>query len=300
MSDMLTHWGVFDDCRRLAAGDPAIDPDFQHLMESERQYARLGAITRDGNRFMPSLLTVLRKRWETGRPETDTRRKLAFVLGCLTHQACDNAMKPLISQVAGADWSRAHLDIWSDAPGASERYKIHNEISAYYDTHVFRKVYLSGHEEPFTTNFLADTTGGAERLEEFVRSLFQRALLASHTLKPDLSAPEEWLDHVFAFHQQLYVDVKTYVRVYTAPEPARLEKYRVSTEFYLDDDPVIRVARALQSDSEVPTDLQGQRYALGPNHSSYGRALALGIEYLRNGSAYWHGLTDELQTPNWV
>lgn len=301
MSDMLTHWAVFEDCRRLAATDDRIEPLFKELIESRRFAGRLGALTRGGNSFMSDLLRSVRERWADRRPEDNLPEKLGFILGCLTHQACDKAMKPLISKMAGSDWSSAHAAIWAGEPGAEERFAVHNEISAYYDTHVFREVYASGADEPFNREFLAGFgTDPQQALEEFVRTLFQRALLSSHTLKPALDDVEAWLDRIFDLRQQLYVDVSTYVRVFAHPDPEKVRRYAVTTEFYSERDPAIMAARRLHRGDGAPASIDRSDLSPERNNSGYSRALILGLAYLRAASALWRGESDKLHTPNWT
>lgn len=301
MSDLLTHWAVFDDTRRLAALDGSIEHLFHELMNSDPEYARLGAISRGGNRLMPAVLRDARARWPEGDPDGSLRRRIAFVLGGLTHQACDNAMKPIFTSVAGSDWDQAHHAVQDQRPGADAQYMVHNEISAYYDTHVFREVYLSGHEEPFSRFLLAGVEDEPERaLEAFVRSLFQRALLSSHTLSPDPTDPIGWLDRLFAMTQELYVDVGLYVRVFQEPDEALVSRYHVTDRFYLADDPIIRVARSVHRTGSVPSGFQGEALAVDSNASGYGKALATSLAYLRNCSSFWRGETDILDTPNWA
>lgn len=300
MSDLLTHWAVFEDCCRISHHDPDVDPVLVDVLEAERDYGRLGAITRGGNDIMPPLLLNARQRWSQPRPDENLPRKVAFVLGCLTHQACDSAMKPLISRVAGADWSTAHKAVWANLDGAEERFQKHNEISAYYDTYVFREIYSSGQSEPFNRYFLADVQEepGAS-LEAFIRSLFQRALLSSHTLQPDVENAEAWLDKLFKLHQQLYVDVATYVRVFTKPDPDLMLRYRVETEFYSAEDEIIKLARAIH-DGETPSRESLERALYGECASSYAQALKNGLKHLRSASSLWRGETDTLDSPNWV
>ena len=44
MSDLLVHWAVFDDCRRLAQVDRQVDPLLREWVQSEREAGQpLGA-----------------------------------------------------------------------------------------------------------------------------------------------------------------------------------------------------------------------------------------------------------------
>jgi hypothetical protein len=56
MSDLLTHWAIFEDLRRLSQHDPAIAPLFASILQEEREFARLGAISRGGSVFVPHIL----------------------------------------------------------------------------------------------------------------------------------------------------------------------------------------------------------------------------------------------------
>jgi len=277
MSDLLTHWAAFEDCRRLAQLDDEIEPLFKELLEAEREAARLGAITRGGNRWMAGILERARDGWD--ERDEGLRRKVAFCLGGLTHQACDNRMKPLMKARAPAHMKR--------------------EISAYYDVHVFREVYLDGAEEPFHHFLVAhnDTTPG-QALEAFMRSLFQRALLSSHTIKPDYSDIDGWLDRLFEAVQDLYIDINLYARVYREPDPAKVQAYGVETAFYRSDDPAIRAARALQRGAPVEAEEVRRALEVDANESGYAQAVALGLAYLRNASALWRRETDVLVAAN--
>ncbi|MGN6675483.1 MAG: hypothetical protein ACTHMA_19480 [Thermomicrobiales bacterium] len=301
MSDLLTHWAVFEDCRRLASYDEQLDPLFQAVLAEEVEYARLGAITRGGNRWMPTVLTLARERWADAAARPALRRKVAFVAGCLTHNACDRVMKPLLSRHAATDWNAAHHLLQGQQTGVSaEDTASIREVSAYYDVQVFREVYLAGAAEPFNRFLLAEnTTSPGQALEAFVRALFQRALLSSHTLNPDPADIDGWLDQLFARLQPLYLDIALYSQVFAKPDPAKLAQYEVATAFYQAGDPAIRVARALQRGEPVEHAALPDALAVEANTSHYGQALALGLAYLRNGAAFWRGEVTELTTPNW-
>src|SRR5436190_13942936 len=170
VSDLLVHWAVYDDCRRLAQVDAQMSPLFREWMQSERDAGRLGAVTRGGSRTLGVVLPWARDRWpdESG----DLPRKVAFVLGALAHASADRLMKPLMSLCADANWDEIHHQMQGRAAGDAERAEAEagavQEISAYYEAHVFRQVYLSGAEEPFNRFLLADNaTAPGRALEEF-------------------------------------------------------------------------------------------------------------------------------------
>lgn len=285
MSDLLTHWAVFDDSRRLARHDQAIAPLFRDLIERERQHARLGAITRGGHRMIPEILQRARAAWAQSDDRLLIERKVAFALGLLTHAACDLYMKPLMRRL-------------TRQPDGQVSKEVHREVYAYQDVYVFRQVYLSGHEEPFNRFLLAhNATSPGQALEEFVRALFQRALLSSHTFAPDLNDVDRWLEALFNLVQPLYVDVERLVRIFEQPDPAKMQAYEIETTFYRAGDPIIVAARALQRAEPVGADQLQAALPEAANQSHYGKALALSIELLRSASTFWRGEVDRITLP---
>ena len=114
MSENVTHTGVLDDCFRLMLVSDEICDAFKEVAQSENDFARLGGITRSGDRFTVQLLTDFRKRWEGRRPEDKLEPKLAFVLGWLTHRAADRQMKP-------SPWSEPPSEVWGSRCPTTER-----------------------------------------------------------------------------------------------------------------------------------------------------------------------------------
>ncbi len=283
MSDLLTHWAVFDDSRRIAAQDENVEPLFKTILEEKRDYARMGAITRYGSQWMPPTLKSARERKEEAEGGDERlQQKLAFALGGILHFPADQIFKPLMSELAQADWDSTHHQMQgkkADAGTVKNSTSI-REISAYYDCHVFRKVYLTGQEDPFSRFLVTENaTEPGQALEAFVRSLFQRALLSSHTLAPDREDFDGWLDRLLDQVQPLYIDIGLYVRVFTAPDPEKIAAYRVESDFYRDDDPMIRLARAVQQGKDASAAEIDDALASDENRSGYG-------ECLRKGSAY--------------
>ncbi|MFL7793609.1 MAG: zinc dependent phospholipase C family protein [Anaerolineae bacterium] len=292
MSDLLTHWAVFEDCRRLMLLDDRVDPLLARVMHAEREFARLGAIARSGARFVPHVLRSAREAYRQDGEVSPLRRKLAFALGGITHYAADVIMKPLLKSKTQMDWNEAHhrMQHGDSVPDSPIR-----EISAYYDTHVFRKVYLAGQEEPFNRFLLAENaTEPGRALEEFVFALFQRALLASHTLAPDEDDLDGWLDNLIARVQPLYVDVRTFVRVFAAPDPDKMRAYGVEDAFYLEDDPAIRAARSAQAGQAIRASELATALNEAANTSGYAKAVCRGLQRLREASMFWRGACETM------
>ncbi len=292
MSDLLTHWAIFEDCRRLASSLEKVSPDLSRVLNEEREFARLGAVSRAGATFVPHVLNQERTKFKESGYDALNRRRLAFALGGLLHYPADFVMKPLMSRLAKADWHQEHVRMKAEGRQVDSRAR---DISAYYDSHVFRKVYLAGREEPFNRFLFADnSTEPGRALEEFVYSLFQRALLSSHTLAPDKANLDGWLDNLISRVQPLYIDIQAFVAVYLQPDPLKLREYGVETEFYLDGDPAIVVARKVQQGANMGQSELSTALDVAVNQSGYGKALCIGLATLVEASDYWTGRRSEL------
>ena len=292
MSDLLTHWAVYDDARRLAVHDPAMEPLFARLMTEEAESARLGALARAGNRWATHILRTARDAGKAPERNSLAGRKVAFALGGIAHYAADVVMKPLMSEAARADWHAAHdaMQREGSSEAAAAAAPSIREVSAYYDVHVFRKVYLDGREEPFSRFLLAanETAPGAA-LEAFARSLFQRALLSIHTLSPPKEDFDAWLERLLSLVQPLYIDIGLYTRVFERPDPDKMDAFGVETRFYVEADPVVAIARAAQGGhAPCPRALEAA-LAADANRGGYGQAVALAMRRLRGATAFWRG-----------
>jgi hypothetical protein len=296
MSDLLTHWAVFDDTRRLASYDPAIEPYLVRVSNDYEAHARLGAIARSGGKWVPRLLQAARTAAgdELGTSSPAATWRLAFALGGLLHFPADLVFKPLMKRLApagaGGDGPPVPAGVTQrERAGAPIR-----EISAYYDCHVFREVYLKpGRGELPACLLDANSQPAAQQVEAFVRSLFQRSLLASHTLAPDLERFDEWLDELMAKVQPLYVSIELYSRVFASPDPAKTAAYEVETTFYDATDPLLVLAAEARRGLAVSSAALGNASAPGANRSGYAGCLRLGLELLRATSAYWRGEAPE-------
>ncbi|MET0742252.1 MAG: hypothetical protein ABWY78_02680 [Microvirga sp.] len=256
---------------------------------------------------MQPLLLLCRDRWDDPGNHPQIDRRLAFVVGGISHQACDTVVKPLLSRHAGSEWNLAH-DVLQRQPKARGReHEVDTdhvqEVSAYYDVHVFRKVYLEGREEPFNRLMLASgRSDPAQALEDFIGSSFQRALLSCHTLVPPSGSDQEtlaqWQDKLFAYMQTLYIQPRWWIQAFNEPDPAKQERFEVETKFYAANDPAIRAARALQQGRKVDGSDIAAATAEGANQSIYGQALELSSRYLRAATAFWHREAEELVAPN--
>jgi hypothetical protein len=192
VSDLLTHWAVMDDCRRLMPSVDGIAPEFGRCLNQHHRVARLGAVTRAGANWMPPVLRWTRENWEDPAMHPEVEIKLAFCVAGLTHAACDLHMKRLRIKSVLADEN-------SDNPTEDDVARL---VYAYHDTHVFRRVYGDGEEGPFNPFMMADIQTDAGRtLEAMAKALFRLAII--RTRDGALDAPELDRDDLESYVQKV-------------------------------------------------------------------------------------------------
>ncbi|MCE0504120.1 hypothetical protein LR948_02000 [Roseivivax sp. GX 12232] len=291
MSDMLSHWAIFEDARNIAVQDDKFDPELSRVIETYLEYARLGTVSRGGNQWMGPIIKRARAAWGEAEAHPAQDRKLAYALGGLPHQAIDNVIKPYRNMVVRRD--EAH-----ERPlEAANRW-----LYAYHDAFVLKKVFGGGEDGAFFNKFLlaANPTSTGQAIEDYARTMVLRGLQGLHTLSPNIEDMDGWLDRSVDFIQPVTIDIARLVEGYVDPDPDKMQRFRIEEEFYREDDPAIQLAEAVRSGAQVE---QGRidEVAAGAeaNQSVYGQALAIAIRYMREGAKLWRGETEELDTPNY-
>ena len=276
MSENITHTGVVDDCLRLMAAATTFCPAFHEAAGAHWEMARLGCMTRAGDRCNPGLLATFRERWAGRMPEENLEAKLAFVLGWLCHRAADRQVKPI--------FRRFHPpETRTEKPTA---------CSIYQDAHIFRTIYAAGQEQPYHPAMFGDAfktlseTVNVEGMQDLVHVLLRRALIEMHTLIPDVAEPERWIDQLHQRRQQFYVDLARYDKAINDPDLEKVKTYIVEDNFYDEDDPIIDAARRLQHGAAISAaDVDAAIKASGASH--YAQALMLGMRYLQAASDFF-------------
>ena len=273
MSENITHMAVLDDCFRIVLNLEKVHPALHEVVRTQRDIARLGTITRGGDSHTVQLLESFRQRWATRQPEDRLEAKLAFVLGWLCHRAADRQMKPLFREVEpGRPVSPA-------------------ECSIYHDAFLFHEVYADGREQPYQPrmfdflNLSREAGLNPDAVMEVVHAAFSRALLELHTFSPNPQDAEGWIDRLFKLQQVFRVDIERYARAIASPDPDKVRRFIIDTNFYDRQEPIIRVARAIQRNQPVePSEVASAAEAAAQTH--YGKAVKMSVDYIRAASEF--------------
>jgi len=281
VSENITHTGILDDCFRLMLASEEICDAFKQSVREKKDFARLGGITRSGDRFTVQLLTEFRDRWEGRSPDDNLEAKLGFVLGWLTHGAADRQMKPFFREAE------------------PDRTQSPSDCSVYHDALVFREVFALGKESPYSVatfdrnvSALPAAKGlDVSDVEDFFQALLQRALIGLHTFIPDRDDIEAWLDKLAKLRQQFDVDLERYAKAVAEPDPQKVQRFIVEMNFYDREDSIILAARKIQrgesvSSADVVTAVEADA------GSHYGQAIQMGYGYLKAASDFFTSDSD--------
>jgi len=280
LSEYITHLAVFDDCGRLALHSPEICRAFKENLSKHWEVARLGSITRGGDRNSVHFLNVCRDNWQTRKDGDFIEEKLAFVSGWRCHNAADRMFKPVYRL-------RNPEHYLENREGVSD-------IRIYHDVIVFREVYDNGKKEPFLPSFLefrmrshpAAEDVNVERTEDLFGAMWQRTLLEQHSFLSEELDLDEQLKLAFAHLQDLYVELKSYAEAYYHPHPDKLRRFIFEPNFYDRSDPIIKLARSIQEGQTDAIVLQSALEA-ARSQSQYAQALKWGYRYLKVSSDYF-------------
>lgn len=275
MSEHITHLAVSDDACRLAQYHPAAAPWFKEILTRFADDVRMGALTRSADQWTAELIVWARGQLAEPQERRDPRleRKIAFVLGALTHRAADRLMKPIIR-------------CWPKSDSTPNK----REATVYQDICSLREVFGGGQGPlagPLPKAFLDSPQGpGAQGVEAYLQMLWRRSLIAMHTFSPDSGDMGAWLDRFFDCNEAFGIDLKLYARVAQEWDPAKVQLYLLDKKFYDRSDRLIELARQVQAGRAVEgAEVAAVTARTCDAHSSrYARAIAKALDYLQAAS----------------
>lgn len=290
MSDHIAHIAICNDAFNLAWLHPQVCDRFKALMRSHLEDAHMGSVTRYADKWSADI--VVHDRDNANKPEDErddmTDRKLAFVLGSLTHRAADRVTKPI-------------TNCW---PGHADRELSQaNESKVMQDIFVWKEVFNSGHGEladPFTPwAIIPNSNEPAATSEAWFRLMLRRALISMHTIHPDAEHVHDWFGQFFERMQTFPKRIEQYAQLAATWPADKVKKYLLDKHFYDRNDALIVLARHLQRGVSATSEQVVEAHQSTPvkeeTHSRYARALSLALDYLVAGSDLYANSID-LQT----
>ncbi len=275
MSENITHTGICDDTRRLifAASEHESDllpPAFLEAVDKHQDIMRLGGVTRHADQHSVELLDDLRQRQD--KLDDQDLRRLAFIIGWLSHRAADRQMKPIFRATCpNSELKPTECSVYHDA--FIYRHRYHGQSDLYIPEQF---ELMSEHAE------LGKQFAG---LKSIVRHLLQGSLIGIHTLIPDDKHPKEWIDQLTRSHQIWRIDMDRYLNAIVNPDDEKVQEYIIDTNFYDSNDTLITYVESLQAE-----DTSAQHSCLhfaGEQSSHYAQALDKSWEFIKATGRHW-------------
>jgi hypothetical protein len=298
LSEFITHTAVFEDCARLAMLSPGVCDPFKSVLKKYWDIASLGTLTRSGDKYTVQLLEYCRDHWPTRKDGDFLEEKLAYVIGWRCHNAADRHFKPIYREV-----QPEHYKNEASQSGDPDERDV-SDVRIYHDVIVWREVYDWGRRGNMLSPYLvqdnldghpASGSVAVEPLETAIGGVVQRTLLGIQSFTAKETDGEAWFKRFQKQLQDYYVDVHRYARSVEGPQTDYLRRFALENHLYDKRDPLIRLARALQtnaphSDLHLDTALEQAQ-----KQSQYAQTLRQGYGYLLASSEFFERKIDETE-----
>ncbi|CAN5378614.1 hypothetical protein BH23BAC1_BH23BAC1_49830 [soil metagenome] len=287
MSEHLTHIAVYEDCARLAILSKWINEAFTNSLKDHPDIGLLASASRGNHLYAVPIIEKAKSLNSNELKKKENKMKLAASVGWITHRAADLQTKPLVKTI---DYKK------------ETRFE-ESEFEIYQDAVTWDKVYSGGKQKSWSENVWLSPavmeTGmsshpaanaiNVDETELLLAILVQRSLLEEHKFTKDQKDFEKWLKIFLERRQKYSEDYRVYIDAYQNPNPEKMQKYIYDTNFYNEDDELIRLARSLQKGSAEKNISINEAIEKAENQSHYAQALYKGMLYLKAANDFYEG-----------
>lgn len=277
MSEHLVHTAILNDTIRLLNALEKEGSPWWKVIPRHEAFAFLGCVTVAGDSFSFRLLEQLRG--EGGQSDPYWAAKLAFVLGWVSHRACDRVMKV----------------IWKEAPFKGRGTDVDPNISpyeasVYHEAEAFRLFFeereayrLAIFPEAMDKRFAAMKLRQPDA-ERLVQNSFAAQLMGIQTIPSKLDDQKRF-EEIAMRVQKFYVDLGRYRRAIREPIPENYAAFVEDIHWYDPADPVIALTRGLEA-GQAFDEAELMRGIAAETKSHYAQALQLSLSYVRAALQY--------------
>ena len=274
----------------MAILSPGVCEPFKSVLKKYWDIASLGTLTRSGDKYTVQLLQYCRDQWPTRKNGDFLEEKLAYVIGWRCHNAADRHFKPIYREV-----QPEHYKNEAQQQGDPDERDV-SDVRIYHDVIVFREVYDWGRRGNMISPYLVqDNLDGhpaaialaVEPLEAAVGGMMQRTLLGLQAFTGRETDGTAWRKRFQKQLQDYYVDIHRYARSVEGPQTDYLRRFALENRLYDKRDPLIRLARALQTNSGHSDLDLNHALEQAKDQSQYAQTLRQGYGYLLASSEFF-------------
>ena len=278
MSEHIVHTAVLEDSFLIGLKLSSVPASFCDVMQDYEKIAQLGCITVSGDQFSFKLFEEYKPLWKNR--DDILKAKLAFVLGWISHRACDRQMKPIWRE-PGSKGRGSDVD-----PNLSP-----TECSVYHEGVMYNKYYsdVSKFRYAIFPDEMSSLPGIGQIKLDIATSFVQQSYGASYmniqTL-PEEAPKQQYFEELCMRAQKFYVDPTRYTRSAGSPLPDLTDEYVTSINWFSEDDSIVRLAQDLRAGKNPSPAEADAAFAEEPK-SHYGKALKLSIGYILTAGEYF-------------
>lgn len=279
MSEHITHIAVYEDCVRIIKQSVSrFTPAFHEALEDAYDSGMICCGARGNHIYAIPIIEKNREIYGTSKYSQREKEQVAGAVGWLLHRASDLEMKPMFQKVTDLGNTVLHEE----------------ECEMYHDAVTFRKVYQGGKLDTKSPYEFIDESVLADKMntnkasdnvefghfENLMAHYYVAEWVRQCNFTHELQDVNQFAEKLVDYSQDLYEDLRVYIRAFNNPEPYKMQGYIHNFNIYDDNDSLIRYVRYLQENDKPDPEINLEK-ALeeAQNQSHYARALKRGYEY---------------------
>lgn len=287
MSEHITHVAVYEDSARIIRfSGTKFTGAFHEAIDKAYDCGMFCSGSRGNHIYAVPILEKNRELYGTekyGSPETE---QVAGAIGWLTHRASDLEMKPMFRKIDELK-----------NPVLTEE-----ECEMFHDAVVFKEVYNGGKLNTRSSVKRIDESLLSDRMsanpaskhiaidyfENLMAHYYVGQMVTQCIFTDELKDVNEFTDKLVEYSQDLYEDLRIYIRAYENPEPFKMQGYINNFNIYDGNDPLIQFVRYVQEyDKPHPSIVLGDALEAAKTQSHYARALKRAYDYVGAASEFF-------------
>lgn len=294
MSEHITHVAVFEDCHNMIkhSGDK-LTKAFRESTEKAFDSGLFCSGSRRNHLFAVPILEKTRDIYKQGKADQQILEQISGAIGWLTHRATDLQMKPFFRTIEGKGVEML----------------IDDEAQMYQDAESFRHVFSGGKVKSkspysyFTEATLATgmkphpatTHLNADAVENIFTHYILYEMLTTNVFIENEKDPEVLATKIIEQSQDLYEDLRIYIRAFQNPEPVKKAAFLTRPNFYDPNDEIIQFVRYAQQRGKAHPGitLEDALKNTTEDNSYYAQALKKCNDFLTAASNYFDGKIDK-------
>lgn len=293
MSEHLTHVAIFEDSYHIVKhSKEKFTAAFHESLDKAFDSGLFCSGSRGNHFFSIPLLEKNRDIYKQGKATLKHLEQIAGAIGWITHRAADHQMKPIfriIENQKNPVLTSTEKQMYDDAESFRQVFNGGKKTSTSPYSLLTEATLSTGMKpHPATDHIHTDVFENI-----FTHYILHEMLLTNNFIQQEQDV-EVLVDKIIGQSQDLYEDLRIYIRAFENPEPVKQTAYLLKHNYYNPDDQIIQFVRYAQ-EHHKPHPSINLDYALGQTEgkSLYAQALKKSYDYLLAASDFFDGKIDK-------